>query len=58
VRIKLDENITVAAKAPLTAAGHQVDTVADEGLTGTPDPALLDVCRTEQRLLITFEVGF
>jgi len=46
VRNKLDENITVAAKAPLTAAGHQVDTVADEGLTGTPDPALLDVCRT------------
>ncbi|MBA3621394.1 MAG: DUF5615 family PIN-like protein [Euzebyales bacterium] len=58
MRIKLDENVTVAAKAPLTAAGHQVDTVADEGLTGTPDPALLDVCRREQRLLITFDVGF
>ncbi len=58
MKIKLDENVTVAAKAPLRAAGHQVDTVSDEGLTGTPDPALLDVCRREQRLLITFDVGF
>jgi hypothetical protein len=41
VRLKLDENVTVAAKDPLVALGHEVDTVADEDLTGRPDPTCL-----------------
>jgi len=38
VRIKLDEIITVEAKEPLLAAGHDVDTVIVEHLAGHPDP--------------------
>ncbi|CAN5577363.1 hypothetical protein BH23ACT7_BH23ACT7_22380 [soil metagenome] len=34
MRLKLDENITVVAKSPLVAPGHDVDTVADEQLPG------------------------
>lgn len=58
MKIKLDENITTAAAALLIQAGHLVDTVADEGLTGATDSVVMESCRTEQRLLLTFDVGF
>lgn len=37
MKIKLDENLPVSAAAILQAAGHDVDTVTAEGLTGAPD---------------------
>jgi len=58
VRLKLDENVTVAAKGPLVAFGHDVDTVADEQLTGRPDPDVLVAAVTDQRTLVTFDLGF
>ena len=58
VKIKLDENITAAAKHLFEAHGHQCHTVPDEGLTGAPDAKLVDVCRSEQRMLVTFDLGF
>jgi len=35
VRIKLDENLHRDVAGVLTAAGHDVDTAADEGLVGS-----------------------
>jgi hypothetical protein len=32
-----DENLPLSSAAILTSAGHDVDTVTDEGLTGAPD---------------------
>lgn len=58
MKIKLDENITAAAKQLFEAHGHSCHTVADEELTGAPDAKLIDVCRSEQRMLVTFDVGF
>lgn len=58
MRLKLDENITVAAKAPLVAAGHDVDTVADEQLVGRPDPVVLAGAIAAERALVTFDLGF
>jgi len=58
VRLKLDENITVAAKGPLVAAGHDVDTVADEKLVGRPDPVVLAGAVADDRALVTFDLGF
>jgi len=58
VRIKLDENITVEAKAPLVAAGHDVDTVIDEALAGHPDPDVLAGAVADQRALVSFDLGF
>lgn len=58
MRLKFDENITVAAKAPLVAAGHDVDTVADEQLVGRPDAAILAGAVANKRALITFDLGF
>jgi len=57
VRIKLDENITVEAKEPLLAAGHDVDTVVDEHLAGHPDPDVLAGAVADQRALVSFDLG-
>ena len=44
--------------ALLRDAGHDVQTVLDERLGGSPDPNVLDACRTEGRVLITFDLDF
>ena len=58
MKLKLDENITVIAKAPLIAYGHDVDTVANEHLTGRPDADVLSAAITNERALVTFDLGF
>lgn len=58
MKIKLDENITEHAKALFERHGHECDSVADEGLAGSSDRKIIDVCRAEGRLLVTFDVGF
>jgi predicted nuclease of predicted toxin-antitoxin system len=37
MKIKLDENLPTRLAPLLESIGHQVDTVAEEGLTGKPD---------------------
>jgi hypothetical protein len=37
VKFKLDENLPISSAAILSSAGHDVDTVIDEGLIGAPD---------------------
>lgn len=58
MRLKLDENITVAARDPLVALGHDVDTVPDEDLTGASDPDVLAAAVTDERALVTCDLGF
>ena len=58
MRVKLDENITRQAKALFEQHGHECDAVEDEGLAGSADRRIMDVCRSEDRLLVTFDVGF
>ncbi len=58
MRLKLDENITVAAQEPLVALGHDVDTVPDEDLTGRPDPDVLAAAVAVERALVTCDLGF
>jgi hypothetical protein len=58
VRVKPDENITVDARTLLAALGHDVDTVADEQLVGSPDPDVLAAAVGGGRALVTFDLGF
>lgn len=58
VRFKLDENLPRDAEALLRDAGHDVHTVLGERLGGNPDPKVLDACRAESRVLITFDLDF
>lgn len=40
------------------AGGHDTRTVSDENLVGTGDDRLIDICKAEDRWLVTFDVGF
>jgi predicted nuclease of predicted toxin-antitoxin system len=58
VRFKLDENLPRDAETLLRNAGHDVRTALEQQLGGHPDASLLDVCRTENRVLVSFDLDF
>ncbi len=58
MRIKLDENISVSAGEPLRSAGHDVDSMVDEGLAGATDSNVLAEATARDRLVITLDRGF
>ena len=57
-RFKLDENIPRHAEILLRTAGHDVESALAERLGGSPDSLLLDACRREARVLVTFDLDF
>ena len=58
MKFKLDENLGSLGKALLAVDGHDVMTVAEQKLDGSPDDALYRVCRDEGRVLITLDRDF
>ena len=58
MKIKLDENLPRSAKSVLAAAGHDVDSVEDEGLAGSDDPTVSAAATAVERLVITLDRGF
>lgn len=58
MRIKLDENLPATLVGILTAAGHDVDTVPDEGLAGRSDPDVWQAAQDADRFLITQDLDF
>jgi predicted nuclease of predicted toxin-antitoxin system len=58
LKIKTDENVPRSVVTVFRSGGHEVDTVADEGLSGTDDDEVLSTCVHEERLLVTLDRGF
>ena len=58
MKIKLDENFDVRIVPVLSEAGHDVDTVRDEKVSGSPDEVIYEVCRATARVLITLDLDF
>lgn len=58
MRFKIDENLPVEAKDIFRQAGFDATTVADEGLAGSPDEVIAAVCRREDRVIVTLDLGF
>ncbi|MGQ0620438.1 MAG: DUF5615 family PIN-like protein [Panacagrimonas sp.] len=58
MKIKLDENISVELAPLLSRSGHDVDTVAIEGLQGQPDSAVWAAAQSAGRMLITQDLDF
>jgi hypothetical protein len=54
----LDENLGQRGADLFRTAGHDVETVADEGLCGAADRAVIDACRREGRGLVTLDLDF
>lgn len=58
MKIKLDENLPVLLAQQLETLGHEVATVAEEGLSGAPDPDIWEAAQREGRFLITQDLDF
>jgi predicted nuclease of predicted toxin-antitoxin system len=58
MKFKLDENFGTRTQQAFRAAGHEVHTVRDEGLEGSPDQRLYEICISEQCCLVTFDLDF
>ncbi|WP_200348435.1 DUF5615 family PIN-like protein [Halochromatium glycolicum] len=58
MKIKLDENIPTAVVSHLSALGHDVDSVMDEGLDGHPDPDVWAGAQAAGRFLVTHDLDF
>lgn len=58
MKFELDENIGLRGLQILTGAGHDVATVRGQSLGGAEDRELIEVCRDEQRALVTLDLDF
>jgi predicted nuclease of predicted toxin-antitoxin system len=58
LRIKLDENLGPSAAAVFRDAGHDVLLAVEQGLGGNEDRVLIEVCRAEDRALVTLDLDF
>jgi predicted nuclease of predicted toxin-antitoxin system len=57
VKFKVDENLPHELVADIRAAGHDADSVPDEGLKGALDPVLMQHVQQDGRALITLDKG-
>jgi len=58
MRFKVDENLHEELAEALRAEGHDAHTVYDEGLRGQSDRDIGQVCRREQRVVVTLDLDF
>ncbi len=58
VKLKLDENLPHSLVNVLRSAGHDTDSVTEEGLTGAHDQTVFASAQDAGRLLLTLDRGF
>ena len=58
MRLKLDENLDEVCADLFRKAGHDVTTVPSQKLWSRPDREIAEICRAEDRSLITLDLDF
>jgi len=57
MKFKLDENLPLEIADAFRAAGHEIDSVQSEGLTGANDLKILQQVQIENQILLTMDKG-
>ena len=58
MRFKLDENIGSRTAHLFPEAGHDIETIFNEGLSGANDEVILETCIREGRCLVSLDLDF
>lgn len=58
MKLKIDENLPIDVASLLNSLGHQAETVYSENLQGKPDLIIMNMCRQENRVLMTLDNDF
>ena len=58
MRIKLDENLDARLATLLREAGHDTNTAQEQSLRGIEDKALYELCKVEDRILVSLDLDF
>lgn len=58
MRFKIDEHLPLEIKDLLRQHQHDAVTVAEEGMAGSIDPDVAQVCQKEARALLTLDLDF
>jgi predicted nuclease of predicted toxin-antitoxin system len=58
MQFKLDENLHEDCAELLRRQGHDVHSIFDEGLQGSDDGSIAEVCQRESRVLLTLDTDF
>ena len=58
MQFKFDENMPDELTEIFLVAGHEVETVADEGLEGASDAEIAAVCQNEGRTVLSLDKDF
>ena len=58
MKFKLDENLGSRTAGIIAESGHDVETIAQEKLSGTSDERLYEICIAEGRCLISLDLDF
>ncbi|HYW44621.1 MAG TPA: DUF5615 family PIN-like protein [Bryobacteraceae bacterium] len=58
MRFKLDENLDSRSARLFPEAGHEVETVFREGLSGASDELIYETCIREHRCLLSLDLDF
>jgi predicted nuclease of predicted toxin-antitoxin system len=58
MKFKLDENLSPSLASLLVSEGHDAHSVVAQSLGGKPDTRVIEVCKSESRCLITFDLDF
>ncbi len=57
-QFKIDENLPVEIADLLTQAGYDSNTVNEQHLQGATDSVVINVCQSENRILVTLDTDF